>query len=158
MTFFEQELRKIVEAKYPDATFVGRACYVPLSDSNRAKIQFTTCGYMDHYEALQLTILNRNDGQVDSLTLRFKDVLGKKQVANPNFREGVNPHVWTYGDKTEWYAYHPNSDDYRQLTAAVSSYLDIFRAPDLDHIIGSAQRHAAKQALHKQTPTKTPER
>ena len=40
MTFFEQELRKIVGAEYPDATFVGRACYVRLSDMNRAKIQF----------------------------------------------------------------------------------------------------------------------
>ena len=49
MTFFEQELRKIVGDVYPDATFVGRACYVRLSNMNRAKIQFTTCGTADHY-------------------------------------------------------------------------------------------------------------
>ena len=40
MTFYEQELRKIVGERYPDATYVGRACYVRLSDMNRAKIQF----------------------------------------------------------------------------------------------------------------------
>ena len=39
MTFYEQELRKIVGERYPDATYVGRACYVRLSDMNRAKIQ-----------------------------------------------------------------------------------------------------------------------
>ena len=127
MTFFEQELRKIVGAEYPDATFVGRACYVRLSDMNRAKIQFTTCGTADHYEALQMTILNRSDGQVDTLRLRFKDVLGTKQVSNPNFRNGVAPHAWTYNDKTEWYAYHPNSRDYQKLTDAVSDYLDVFQ-------------------------------
>ena len=42
MTFYEQELRKIVGERYPDATYVGRACYVRLSDMNRAKIQFVT--------------------------------------------------------------------------------------------------------------------
>lgn len=130
MTFFEQELRKIVEAKYPDATFVGRACYVPLSATNRAKIQLEACGTVDHYDALQLTILNRNDGRVDSLTLRFKDVLGVKKVSNPNFREGVSPHAWTYRGKTEWYAYQPNNEDYRKLTDAVGSYLDVFRTPE----------------------------
>ena len=127
MTFFEQELRKIVGDVYPDATFVGRACYVRLSDMNRAKIQFTTCGTADHYEALQMTILNRSDGQVDTLRLRFKDVLGTKQVNNPNFRNGVSPHAWTYNGKTEWYAYHPNSRDYQMLKDAVSDYLDVFQ-------------------------------
>ena len=127
MTFFEKELRKIVEPNYPDATFVGRACYVRLSEMNRAKIQFTTCGTADHYEALQLTILNRNDGQVDTLRLRFKDVLGTKQVNNPNFRNGVAPHAWTYNGKTEWYAYLPISQDYQKLSNAVNDYLEIFQ-------------------------------
>ena len=94
---------------------------------NRAKIQFTTCGTADHYEALQMTILNRSDGQVDTLRLHFKDVLGTKQVSNPNFRNGVAPHAWTYNGKTEWYAYHPNSRDYQKLTDAVSDYLDVFQ-------------------------------
>lgn len=128
MTFFEQELRKIVGDVYPDATFVGRACYVRLSDMNRAKIQFTTCGTADHYEALQMTILNRSDGQVDTLRLRFKDVLGTKAVPNnPNFRNGISPHAWTYNGKTEWYGYHPNNRDYEKLTDAVSDYLDVFQ-------------------------------
>ena len=127
MTFFEKELRRIVEPNYPDATFVGRACYVRLSEMNRAKIQFTTCGTADHYEALQMTILNRNDGQVDTLRLRFKDVLGTKQVNNPNFKNGISPHAWTYNGKTEWYGYHPTSQDYQKLSTALNDYLDIFQ-------------------------------
>ena len=42
MNFFEQELRKIVGSAYPDATYIGRACYVRLGEENRAKIQFVT--------------------------------------------------------------------------------------------------------------------
>lgn len=126
MNFFEQELRKIVGAEYPDATFVGRACYVRLSDMNRAKIQFTTCGTADRYEALKMTILNRNDGQVDALRLRFADVLGKGQVDNLYIQQS-GPYAWTYNGKTEWYAYHPNSRDYQKLTGAVSDYLEVFQ-------------------------------
>lgn len=127
MTFYEQELRKIVGNVCPNTTFVGRACYVRLNDMNRAKIQFTTCGIAEHYEALQITILNRIDGQVDTLHLRFRDVLGMKSVRNPNFPNGISPHAWTYNGKTEWYGYQPDSQDYQKLTDAVSDYLEVFQ-------------------------------
>ena len=52
MTFYEQELRKIIGEQYPDATYVGRACYVRLSDMNRAKIQFATGIVANQYNAL----------------------------------------------------------------------------------------------------------
>ena len=127
MTFFEQELRKIVGDEYPDATFVGRACYVRLSDMNRARIQFNTCGMADRYEALQVSILNRNEGVVDKLMLRFNDILGKKQVSNPNFTNGVRPYIWDDCGKCSWYVYHPNENDYQKLTGAVSDYLEVFQ-------------------------------
>lgn len=127
MTFYEKELRKIVEPNCPDATYVGRACYVRLSDMNRAKIQFITMGIASHYEALRLTILNRNEGDVDNLVLRFSDILGKKMVSNPNFREGIMPHIWDDRGKVDWYVYHPTGQDYEKLSDAVNDYLDIFQ-------------------------------
>lgn len=127
MTFFEQELRKIVGAEYPDATFVGRACYVRLSDMNRAKIQFISTGIASHYDALRLTVLNRQEGEVDNLLLRFSDLLGKKMVNNPNFRDGVIPHMWDDYGEVDWYVYNPNSRDYQKLIDAVSDYLEVFQ-------------------------------
>ena len=126
LTFFEEELRKIVGRQYPDATYVGRACYVRLDEMNRAKIQFTTCGTVDQYEALRISILNRHDGEVDTLRLRFSDVWGKGQVNNFYIKQ-KGPYIWTCDGKTEWYAYHPNLGDYRQLTEAVGNYLDVFQ-------------------------------
>lgn len=127
MNFFEQELRKIVAPKYPDATYVGRACYVRLDEMNRAKIEFITGIVANQYHALRLTILNRSEGQVDILLLKLSDILGKKQTNNPNFRDGVSPHIWDDYGKAEWYVYHPNSRDYQQLTDAVSAYLEVFQ-------------------------------
>ena len=55
MTFYEQELRKIIGEQYPDATYVGRTCYVQLGDMNRAKIQFVAGIVANQYNALLLS-------------------------------------------------------------------------------------------------------
>ena len=127
MTFYEQELRKIIGEQYPDATYVGRVCYVRLSDMNRAKIQFVTGSVANQYNALQLTILNRSEGQVDTLRLRFSDLLGTKATSNPNFRNGVDSHIWDDYGKVDWYVYHPTRQDYEKLSNAVSDYLEVFQ-------------------------------
>ena len=127
MTFYEQELRKIVGERYPGATYVGRACYVRLSDMNRAKIQFVTGTVANQYNALQLTILNCGEGQVDALRLRFSDLLGTKMTLNPDFRNGVEPHIWDDYGKVSWYLYHPTRQDYEALSDAVSDYLEVFQ-------------------------------
>ena len=117
----------IVGEQYPDATYVGRACYVRLSDMNRAKIQFVTGSVANQYNALQMTILNRSEGQVDTLRLRFSDLLGTKVTSNPNFRNGVDPHIWDDYGKVDWYVYHPTRQDYEKLSNAVSDYLEVFQ-------------------------------
>ena len=121
MTFYEQELRKL----FADGTvigspkFTGRACLGTLGKDLRVRVQFVTSGYADHYDAISVTVLNRTDGVVDKLRLRLKDILGIKQVpGNPNFRNGVSPHIWEDG---------PTAADYSAMRQAVSEYLDVFR-------------------------------
>lgn len=128
MNFFEQELRRIAGKTHPDATFVGRACYIRLSETNRAKLQFVTCGCSDRYEALKLTVLNRQDGPVDSLFLRFGDLLGSKKVSNTFIRE-LTPYVWICNEEVDWYAYQPTEKDYTILRDAVDGYLGVFIEP-----------------------------
>jgi len=128
MNYFEQELRRIADAcgGIINPTFAGRACYGDLGGDNRVKLQFITQGTMDKYEALEATVLNRTDGKVDSLIFRFADTWGKKQVANKNFKDGVNPHIWTYQGKSEWHVYRPDVADIKQLAAEVGAYLGVF--------------------------------
>ncbi len=82
--------------------FTGRACLGTLGKDLRARVQFVTSGHADHYDVISVTVLNRTDGVVDKLRLRLKDVLGVKQVpGNPNFRNGVAPHIWEDSGKVE---------------------------------------------------------
>ncbi|GHU91105.1 hypothetical protein FACS1894202_11970 [Clostridia bacterium] len=146
MNFFEQELRRLVDAGIDtdNATFAGRACYVDLGGQNRAKIQFTTTGIADHYSALEVNILNRTDGKVDTLLFRFEDVWGRKLTDNPNFSGGITPHIWTSGLKSEWTVYKPTPRDFEQLAEAVSGYLSVFTERDAER---EPEQSAFDQAL-----------
>ena len=83
VTFYEQELQKIVGERYPDATYVGRTCYVQLGDMNRAKIEFVKGIQADRYIALQLTILNRCEGRWMSCGFNLRICLGSRRLQTP---------------------------------------------------------------------------
>lgn len=133
MNYFEQELKNIIaqSAVADSATYVGRVCFVSPAPDLRAKLEFVTLGYANHYEALRLTVLNRRDGPVDSVTIRFADLFGKKEVSNPNFSGGIVPYIWSDQGKHEWYVYKPNLSDYKQLAGVVDEYLQVYQAQDM---------------------------
>ena len=130
--FFKQELRKLFEnsESLNDTRFTGRVCIARLTDTTNVKLEFTTLGTANHYEGIKATVLNRNEGQIDSTVFRFADILGKKAIpGNPNFRDGLYPHVWKYNDKFEWYAYKPTPRNFEIIADTVDSYLEIFQEP-----------------------------
>lgn len=131
MTFLEQELKKMVgkEPAFTEQRYVGNACYGRLTDNIRVKVNFQTGGIADHYDRLKVTLLNRNEGIIDSMVLTFQDVLGIKKISNPNFRDGVNPHIWSYGRETKWYVYQPGEADYKKMSEEVNTYLEVFKEP-----------------------------
>ncbi|MEI3465221.1 MAG: hypothetical protein V8R07_04890 [Bacteroides fragilis] len=73
-----------------DPVFVGRACLGSLDRNRQVRAEFVTLGHADHYAALRLALLDNNQGVLDKLTLRLKDVWGKKNIPNnPYLRDGV---------------------------------------------------------------------
>lgn len=131
MNFFEQELRKIVRPIDPDAVYVGSACYLRLGEMNRAKLQIAAGTVADEFDRLRIKILNRQEGEIDILLLRFSDLFGQRSR---------KPYIWTYDGKTEWYGGRPNECDYRALTDAVHRYVDLFRDPVHEQTEADGQR------------------
>ena len=136
MNFFEKELRRLFEDSHPDATFVGRNCYIPLGDRVRACASLKTSGYADHYDTLHVKVLDRMDGPIDNVTIRLSELLGKKQSYSAHLKEGVNPHIWVNGGNAEWYGFRPSDQDYQQMREAVEDYIDIFREPEMTESLG----------------------
>lgn len=129
MNYFEQELRRLFgnDANITDKKFVGRAFFGRLTDNLRVRVEFVALGTADHYEAIKATIINRKDGPVDALAIRLSDLIGKKMVSNPNFKDGIAPYIWKYGDKIEWYVYKPTNVDYDKISESLNDYFNVFR-------------------------------
>ena len=138
MTFFEQELHKLFDRNevLSDVRIVGNTCYGRLTDSIRVKASFQTGMIANQYDRLKVTLLNRNEGTIGSLVVRFKDLWGIKATDNPNFREGVSPHIWDGYGKACWYVYQPRKADYQRLAEAVDTYLSVFQEPAQERQMG----------------------
>lgn len=117
MNFFENELKKICgscDTLY-DKRYVGRACLGRIDENITAKVEFVTLGVADQYTALRASVINRNEGKIDSVTIRLKEVMA-----------APNPHIWDDYGKIEWYGCKPTAADYKNLSESVESYLEAF--------------------------------
>lgn len=143
MNQFEKELRKLFDhdALFDDTKFVGRMCYGKIGDNIRVRAEFVTRGVIDRYEALKVSLINKNEGVIDSAVLCFGEVWGKKSVAgNLYFKDGVSPYMWIYNDELSWYAYTPTPADFEQLSETVDNYLEMFREQTQEMSCGMEQK------------------
>ena len=123
MTFFENELKKMFDSCdfITDKTYSGKTMLGKLGDDLRIKISFVTTGYADHYTALRVKIINRTEGEVDSETFKFGDIIGKQKTAY----DRIDPYIWTYGGEDKWYI--PITNNQRSLIAdTVTDYASMY--------------------------------
>ena len=137
MTFFEQELRKLFAdgSIIQSPQFLGQACFGELDRDLRVRVQFTDPSVLRSYDVLSVSILNRTGGVVDRLELKIVDMIGRKTIPNnPNFKDGLAPHIWDYYGKLEWYGYQPTAADYQAMRQSVNRYLNVFRDKSMEQI------------------------
>ena len=132
--FLENELRKIFgnDDMFSNTKYISGVCYGELDNELKVKCQIDDSGVSRNYDVLRMTVINRKDGVVDKHAIQFFDVWGRLPVpGNPNFKEGVAPHIWAYDGKTEWYA-APKERHYEILKENVKNYFDIFRDKSIE--------------------------
>lgn len=133
--FLENELRKIFgnDDMFSNTKYISGVCYGELDNELKVKCKIDDSCVRGNYDVLKISVINRKDGVVDNHTIQFFDVWGRLPVpGNPNFKEGVAPHIWAYDGKTEWYAAAPKERHYEILKENVKNYLDIFRDKSIE--------------------------
>ena len=125
MNFFEQQHRVITKDsafKSITPSFIGRSCYIPLSDGRLARMDFATCGTSGEFECYEIAILDKNKGCIDKLRLRFRDYF----AAQPGGCSNTNvPHIWIYQGKASWYG-SPTASEIKKLAQAAREYIKLF--------------------------------
>ena len=126
MNFFEQELRRFTDKttafKSCKALCAGRACFIPLSGSRRARLEFVTSGVADHYDALQVTVLSTTDGKIDGLRFRFSDFFATRKAGCSGI---CCPHIWVGCGEAEWYV-APTAAEIAGLAQVAHDYVMLF--------------------------------
>jgi len=82
--FYERQLKRMFgdsEVLSADTVFAGKAMVSKISDDLRAKIEFVTARVSGQYEGLKLSIINKNEGLIDSQTFMFHEIIGLKGTA-----------------------------------------------------------------------------
>ena len=152
--FSEQELHKLFADSgiIENPKFVGRACLGTLGKDLCVRAEFVTLRTAYHYEALQLTVLNRTEGVIDKCVVRFKDIFDIKQPSGPfSFRDEVCPYIWDDTGKAGWNAYQPTPADFNALRRAANEYLDVFR----EQVPERTMETPAKKPPGRKTPRKS---
>ena len=129
-SFFEQELRKLFgDGKIiGDPFYAGKSCFGTLGKDLRVRVDFMYTCVVGNYDGLEVTVIDRTGGKIDSYVVDIVDLLGMKfPPEHPQFTKGVAPHIWTYNNKTDWYAYYPTDADYQAIRQAVAQYLELFQ-------------------------------
>ena len=134
-TTFEKELHKIFDGidSLDNKKYVGRAIYANIDKDVKFKAEIISLNTYQHYDALRIRILRRDEGEVDANTIRFKDAWGIKAGNGPG---GVSPHLWISNGKLEWYSYIPTPRDLEILADQVTDYVEIFQDQDMSQEIG----------------------
>lgn len=129
ITTFENELRNIFDEieSLTNKKYIGRAFYGNIDKDVRLKAEIISLNTYEHYEALRLKTIKRDEGEIDVAVIHFKDVWGKKPTNNPNFSDGIYPHMWISNGKLEWYVYVPNKFDYEEITSQVIDFVEVFQ-------------------------------
>lgn len=127
MNFFESELRLMFGNNniINDPKIVGRTLLGKIDDDLRVKLQFVSTEVHKHYDAIQVSILNRTDGLVDRETMLFGDIIG---VKNTNISGRVNPYMWEAGvGKAYWYT-PVTASDKALIADTVLDYVGMYQS------------------------------
>ena len=120
MNFFEQQMREMFEdvTGLEDAKFIGKTMIARLDDSLLVKVQFVSTHVAKQYDAIRVRIINRTEGEVDTETMLFADIIGLKHG-------NVKPYMWECDNKGRWYT-PVTTFEIATIRAAVINYIAMY--------------------------------
>ena len=89
---------------------------------------FRTTGIANQYDALQIKLINRHEGEIDALAIWLRDVWGKVRMRSTG--DMIGPHIWDDYGKVQWYGFTPTEAQYAALSNEVNEYLSAFAEPE----------------------------
>ena len=129
MNFYEKQLKRMFpdfDTQSGDTIFAGKSMISIISNELRAKVEFVTGRVSGQYEGLQLSIINKNEGVIDSQEFKFHEIIGLKGP-----KQDRKPHVWDDNGKASWFVYEPTDAELENIGSKVEEYVWMYADHDL---------------------------
>lgn len=129
MNFFEGELRLMFgnNCIIDEPKIVGRTLLGKIDDDLRVKLQFVSTGISKHYDAIQVSVINRTEGLVDRETMFFGDIIGQKNSLGSK----VNPYMWEESSNTAYWYTPVSVSEKAQIADAVLDYVGMYQSDEM---------------------------
>ena len=129
--FYERQLKRMfseLDTDSGDTVFAGKAMLSKISDDLRAKVEFVTGRVAGQYEGLKLSIINKNEGVIDTQTFMFYEIIGLKGAARDR-----KPHIWDDNGKAAWFGYEPTPSEFENIASKVEDYIWMYADQEMDY-------------------------
>lgn len=125
MTFFEKELRRFFENNtlIEDKVFVGKVLTGKLNSTTNIKIYWDTLGVADTYPGFNVKIINKSNGVVDAIYVKFSDIIGRVNLGDRK----QTYYVWISSGEAEWYSPSPKAAQVKKITDVISDYIKLYK-------------------------------
>ena len=97
-TTFEKELHKIFDGidNLDNKKYVGRAFYASIDSNTKFKAEFISTNSYEHFDALRIRILHKEEGELDANTIRLKEAWGLTEDSSNGMRMHQIPETMKY--------------------------------------------------------------
>lgn len=126
MNFFETTLRKIFDnvEGIENTKYIGRTCIADIGGGKVMKALFTQMGMTGNKKnALSVSIISKNDGEIDTTVIRFADIWTQRFRICGNIEA---PQIWFRDDKPEWFTPQPTTNDFLKLSNMITEYVAFY--------------------------------
>ena len=103
---------------------IGDMLYIKLDGERRAKVGLYNTWCADNYDAINLFIIDKNNGQIDGKTVKFSTLFECMQdMTHPN---KIGKHIWVSNGNYNWYG-KPTQKDLEAIRETVVNYIELMK-------------------------------
>ena len=77
---------------------------------------------------MKLSIINKNEGLIDSQTFMFHEIIGLKGAARDR-----KPHIWDDNGKAVWFGYEPTATEFESIASKVEDYIEMYSDQEMGY-------------------------
>ena len=123
MNNLEQLLRDTIGPALDDYISIGARLYERLDNNRRVCIRFDAMHTYEQYDALHLSVIDKQDGVIDTVEIPFAEIF--KEMRDLTHKNKIDKHIWRSNGEYKWYG-QPTAGDIKSLRDAVHDYISVW--------------------------------